>query len=381
MSQVARYIFRQAALALVAISLALTAAIWLAYSVRFIDFIVNRGLPLSTFLYLITLSLPRFFAIALPIALFCAVLFVFHRLVTDSELVVLRATGISDARLTRPAVALALVVAGIVGALNLHLAPLTERSFKDLQFAIRNDFASLVLQPGVFKPLGNGMTVYVQELGDPGQFRGILIHDNKDPSRRVTVMAEQGATLVSPGGPRIVLVHGNRQEFEPASGKLSVLHFDKYTVDLGFIGEMRERWRDTNERSLTELLTADARYGQRNVAKFRAEAHERIASVFYGPSLTAIALLAVLGGHAGRRGYARRILAGAGAALAVLAGALWLKGVAAKSPAVTPLLYVVVAMPVLAGLLWAYAPRRWLRRMSDAAAALRPAAAGVPARP
>jgi lipopolysaccharide export system permease protein len=178
-------------------------------------------------------------------------------------------------------------------------------------------------------------------------------------------MAEQGAMVASATGPRIVLVNGNRQELERATGKLSLLHFDKYTIDLGALTEMRERWRDTNERSLDELLTADPRLvGERNVKKFKIEGHERVASVLYAPSLTAIALLALLAGSPGRRGYARRNLAAAGGALVVLAGALWLKGLGAKTSVAIPLIYTLVVMPMIVGLVWLYVPRRWLRRMA-----------------
>ena len=93
MHSVHRYILRQAALALVGVTLALTLAVWLAHSLRFLDYIVTRGLPMSSFLYLVALLLPKFLAIVLPIAIFSAVTFTYHRLTADSEMVVLRARG------------------------------------------------------------------------------------------------------------------------------------------------------------------------------------------------------------------------------------------------------------------------------------------------
>ena len=73
---------------------ALTAAVWLAQSLRLVDLIVNRGLSAEMFLYLALLILPRFLDIVLPIGAFIAVLFVFNRLMTESELVVMRACGL-----------------------------------------------------------------------------------------------------------------------------------------------------------------------------------------------------------------------------------------------------------------------------------------------
>src|SRR3546814_2525616 len=84
-SQAHRYIFGQTALALACAAAAITLVIWLVYSLRFFDLVVSHALPLSTLLGLIALNLPRFLAIALPIALFCAILFVVCRLSSDSE--------------------------------------------------------------------------------------------------------------------------------------------------------------------------------------------------------------------------------------------------------------------------------------------------------
>ena len=47
---------------------AVTLAIWLTQALRFVDLIVNRGLPIETFLHLAALLLPQFFQLVLPIA-------------------------------------------------------------------------------------------------------------------------------------------------------------------------------------------------------------------------------------------------------------------------------------------------------------------------
>ena len=58
------------------VTAALSAAVWLAQSLRLVDLIVNRGLSIDVFLYLALLILPRFLDIVLPIGVFIAVLYV-----------------------------------------------------------------------------------------------------------------------------------------------------------------------------------------------------------------------------------------------------------------------------------------------------------------
>jgi hypothetical protein len=109
MTNLDRYILRQSFSIMVFITAALSAAVWLAQSLRLVDLIVNRGLSPELFLYLALLILPRFLDIVLPIGAFIAVLFVFNRLTSESELVVMRGAGIGPFALARPVFILAVI--------------------------------------------------------------------------------------------------------------------------------------------------------------------------------------------------------------------------------------------------------------------------------
>jgi lipopolysaccharide export system permease protein len=75
-----RYILGQLTVALLAVTLALVALIWLTQSLKFVELVVNRGLSLSVFLQLTSLLIPSFVAIILPITTFVVVQFVYQRL-------------------------------------------------------------------------------------------------------------------------------------------------------------------------------------------------------------------------------------------------------------------------------------------------------------
>ena len=157
-----RYIFRQLLGTTLFVATTLTCVVWLTQSLRFVEMIVNRGVSASLFLYFTMLLVPSFLAIILPIALFAAILFVYNRLLVDSELVVLRAGGYSQYSLARPAIAMMIVVIAACYALTIYLMPASYRDFKDLQFTLRNSFPSVLLLEGVFSPVMKGVTVYVE---------------------------------------------------------------------------------------------------------------------------------------------------------------------------------------------------------------------------
>ena len=350
MQAITRYILIQLLVVTFFITLGLTFAVWLAQSLRFFDYIVNRGLPATTFFAFVGLLLPSFLGVVLPIATFCAVLFVYNKLMLDSEMVVLRAAGLSHGQLARPAILLALATALVVYAISLYFQPVSYRAFKDLQFHIRNDYSAVLLQEGMFNDLGEGITVYVRERTGDGELRGILVHDSRKPGRPVTMMAERGALVRAETGPRVVMVNGNRQEVDPDRGQLSLLYFDRYTVDVStFTDTPQTRWREPKERFLGDLLSPGTTgFDLRNRGELIAEGHQRLVAPLYTLTFVLVGLAALLSGEFNRRGQINRILT-AVLCTAVLEGlGLALHDLSGRSPQTIPLMYLAAVLPACA---------------------------------
>ncbi len=363
MSRSARYILRQLVAALALVTLALTGVVWLSQSLRFVDLIVNRGLSVVAFLKLTVLLLPTFLALILPIALFCAVLFTYSRLTAERELVILRSAGLGPGALARPALVLALAIVAVLHGTTLYLMPAGYRTFKDQQFIVRSDLTGILLQEGAFNDLAAGLTVYVRAIAANGDILGILVHDERTPDRPVTMMAETGALVTTESGPRLVLVNGNRQRIETDGRNLSLLYFDRYTLDLSQFAEpLESRWREPRERYLHELVGPPRREEDTTYrAELLAEAHGRLAAPWGAFGLTMIALAAVLSGEFSRRGGGARIGGAMAAAVAFVALGQVLARAIIAVPALVPALWAVQLVTPLAA--WAVLRQhRWPRR-------------------
>ncbi|MDP6518121.1 MAG: LPS export ABC transporter permease LptF [Alphaproteobacteria bacterium] len=342
-----RYIFNQLVGPLVVVIISLTGVIWLTQSLRFIDLIINKGLAFSMFLYLTVLLLPSLLAIILPFALFTATLYSYHRLMADSEIMVLRATGLSNLRLAAPALAMAGLVMTGGYAINLYLMPAGFHEFKSMQAQIRDSFASVLLQEGVFNTPIDGLTIYVRERERNGELRGILVHDNRDPLEPTTVMAERGLLARTDHGPRFMLMNGNRQQIEKEDGQLSLLYFESYAFDLGGVpGIDPDRFREAKERYLPDLFDPDDVQEEKHRREFLAEAHQRLVSPTQSLVFVLIALAALLSGEFNRRGQRWRLLIAI--ALAVTFQALFfsLTSVIVNAPVIAAALYLLVAASI-----------------------------------
>ncbi len=358
MRLIERYILRQLIVVAVLVTLTLTMAIWLTQSLRFVELIINRGLSLDSYLYLTVLLLPSFLSLMLPISLFTSVLFTYNKLITDSELVVLRAAGLGPMQLARPAIVLATVVVALGYLLSLYLLPWSYRQFKDLEFNVRTDFSAILLKEGTFNNIAQGITVYIRERGADGALMGILIHDNRVPGKAFTLIAESGALAMSEQGPRVVLGAGNRQQIDE-NGKLTMLYFDRYSVDLGRIGQtQKDRWREPRERYLPELLSpSNDPNDQAYASRLRAEAHHRLTGPLLGFAFTMISLAALLSGEFNRRGQARRVLAAVALAAVVQTGAIALNNVLVRWPALAPLPYLNAVLTIGLSAWWLFRSR------------------------
>ncbi|HUA54770.1 MAG TPA: LPS export ABC transporter permease LptF [Candidatus Sulfotelmatobacter sp.] len=370
MNRIARYILRQLALSTVLVVVTLTAAIWLTQSLRFVDWIVNRGLPLSTFIYIAVLVLPSFLVVILPIALFAAVLFTYNKMQSDSEIIVLRAVGVGPGQLMAPALMVATLVMLVSYALNLYLLPLSYRGFKDLQAQIRSNYSSVLLQDGVFTTIDEGVTMFVREQGPRGELLGIMIHDGRVKDKPVTMIADRGAIVNTAEGPRIVMVNGNRQELDATTGKVSFLFFDRYTVELSRSSKAAEavRFRESTERFIGELLDPTDVDDPRVRAALRADGHQRLASPLYSYTFVLVALAALLSGEFSRRGQAIRVIAAVAVVVAIQALGIGFANLSSKVPALTVLIYLNTILPAALALYFLFGHRILPRRAAGAPA-------------
>jgi lipopolysaccharide export system permease protein len=347
MSQLTRYILRQTIGITVVVALVFTAAVWLVESLRLIDLIVNRGLSFGLFLYLAMLILPRFVDAVLPIAVFIAVLFTYNRLITESELVVMRSAGVSQVSLARPAFLAGLLAMALLATMSIYFLPASNRAFKDLQFEIRNKIASVLLLEGAFNTISDNVTIYVRARDTEGDLSGIVIYDSRDRAKPIMIVAEHGAFVETEQGPRLLMVKGSRQIFERATGHLSVLSFAQYTLELDKFREAAGiRDRQPEELYLPQLI--GARPGESPLARQArlVELNFRLINPLSALALAAIPLACLLTGEFSRRGQIWRVLQAVLFAFLFEALDIAFKNMAVRNTAAIVPLYLNVLVPL-----------------------------------
>jgi len=358
-----RYVLQQLLVGMILVTAGLTCVIWLSQSLRFIEMIVNRGLSVGMFVYLTVLLLPNFLVVVLPIALFTVVVFTYSKLISDRELVVMRAAGLSQTAIAKPAVILGLMVVMFAYALNLYLVPRSYSAFREMQWDIRYNYGHILLREGAFNQVTSGITVYVRKRTSDGQLLGILVHDQRDKEKPFTLMAAKGAMVETSEGARVVMFDGNRQNVDKATNKLSVLYFDRYVFDLGSTTSSiaDERYREPRERHVGELLNireSGENLSPKDFGKFVVEGHRRLVSPLSVLGFSLVGLACLISGSFSRRTQTRQVVLAIGFMVVLQGSALGLENLVAKNLSLIPLLYLHGVLPIVLGYAFMVLPQR-----------------------
>lgn len=354
MNGVQRYILSGVLKAVAAVTLSTAAVVCLVRSLEFINYIVNHGLSVWVYLYLILLLMPSLLLLVLPIALFISVMFVYGKLAQDNELLAMRACGLSILGLARPAWMVALLIILVGYSMSLYFIPLSFKEFKDIEYFVRFRLANMVLREGQFNRLGGNITLYMRERTGEGVLTNVLIQDDRDPNKSITIITNRAILGQSGEVHRISMESGNIQEFDRKTQKVSTVYFDRYLLELDSkdLGMAGQRERGIAERNIHELLNppTDTHRDRELYSKALAEGHQRLSSPILGFTYSAIGLAALFAGSFNRqRSSARLVFAGAAIAGIQVAHML-IVNAASLNSALLPAIHLLVAVPGLTAL-------------------------------
>ncbi|MGH7248116.1 MAG: LptF/LptG family permease, partial [Pseudomonadota bacterium] len=210
---------------------------------------------------------------------------------------------------------------------------------------------SSLIQEGTFTTVSDKLTFYIRNRDRNGDAVGLLINDSRDPQRPVTILAERAAFVDTPAGSRIVMINGNRQQYDPQTRKLSVLTFKRYTLDLDSLQDVPVvRFRGAQERFLGEIMFPPPGLDPLIRRSFIMEAHQRILIPLSVLSFAVIPLACLLPGEFSRRGQVKRVVAAIAAAFVFQSTSLGVNDFAARFGQAIPLMYIVDLLPFGIGL-------------------------------
>ena len=250
MNRISRYLFVECGLSSLIALVVLSFMVMLPQVLRLVDLWVNKGVTVAVLGSMISLSIPKILLIVIPMALLVGILLSMGRMAQDSELVVLKACGISLLQVMRPIALLAILYTCLALLLSMLWLPHAFHQFSVLKKALVSA-TTLALKPQTFNHSIPGLTLYVEQQDvHNALLHGLLIHDRRKPDAPVTLTARRGEIQTIAGGESLLLLQEGIRHQTVGENQYQALLFATYQMDLGVVFEFKTQ--DTKER-LDEL--------------------------------------------------------------------------------------------------------------------------------
>ena len=155
--------------------------------------------------------------LVLPVSAFAATVFVANRLMGDSELVVMQATGFSSFRLARPVLYFGLFVVVMMSLLTHVLVPASRTALTERSTEIQENITSRFLRDGQFLHPAEGVTLYIRHISENGELRDLFLSDDRSPGKTVTYTARRALLARGDTGPKLLMFDGMTQTLTHAT--------------------------------------------------------------------------------------------------------------------------------------------------------------------
>jgi len=368
-----RYILSQLTVLFGFFALVLVSVYWVNRAVILFDQVIADGQSFGVFVEFTALSLPNVIRLVLPMAAFVATVYATNRLASESELVVIQATGFSAWRMARPVLIFGLFVTLLMAVLVHVLVPVSRTQLSERQAEIANNITSRFLTEGQFLHPADGITFYIREISPQGELRDVFLADTRNPESSVTYTARSALLVRHETGPKLVMLDGIAQTLDTDTERLFITSFADFAYDIGALITATEFTRSDPRQYSTPALFRAApevlEITRSSKAAFTYEAHLRIAQPFTALIATLLGFATLLLGGFSRFGVWRQILLAIGLLVLVQVLETATAGAAREDVALWPLVYlpIVVGLAISGALLF-FADRPFLfKRRREAA--------------
>ena len=274
------------------ILLAFGLIIWITQAVRLLDLIGEEGNSIKTYFLYILSILPKFFSRISIIIFFISFVVTISKFEEHNELKALWFSGLEKKKfinyLLRSTVIFVLILIFIRCFIVPHFSNYS-------RYLLLNSGVStigpLLKQNNFNNPLKK-ITIYVGKKNQINELEDIILFED-DANIKKTIVAKSGVVINENNKNLLVLVEGSIQE-ERKDRKISILDFDKTTLDLSQYSKKTIEYYKFNEMFFLELVKRFNNKNDGQLANVVGELNDRIVMPLFIPSLVLLACLLII---------------------------------------------------------------------------------------
>ena len=158
------------------------------------EWLVN-GASLLVIIKLFLLLLPYLLSTCIPMAFLTSILLVFGRMSHDSEIIAMKASGISIYQIALPVISMGLILSCISIPLNNQVLAKTHYAFRKTVYSLGVQQPSAFLEPGTFIDTFSGYNIFIKEKKN-NVLKNIVIYQTTEKGQTRTITAKSGTLLI-----------------------------------------------------------------------------------------------------------------------------------------------------------------------------------------
>jgi len=295
-----KYIRKQLFASFLVVGLILVGIAWMIQILLLMKLIIRHGVEVQGFIGMSMYTFPMLIGMIAPFISFIAVTSIYGKIITNNEVSVMFANGLSPIRIARPAIFFGIIITIFHMFMNMVVIPQSQDRFYSMQWSLRYGLGHLKLREATFNRMMDDVVIYVEEIRD-SDMRGLMIRDGRGGEERI-ITATYGQMVSTLHGMSIVMGPGGFQ----AKGRVgnAIGTFSGAEMDMG-LGDAEDA-RGRNPRrlttgELTELIRTFDTHPSWFQGRIAAEATARFLSPLMNLMLVLVSLVFLLKSNTLRR--------------------------------------------------------------------------------
>jgi lipopolysaccharide export system permease protein len=266
--------------------------IWITQAVRLLDLIGEEGNSITTYFLYILSILPKFFSRISIIIFFISFVVTISKFEEHNELRALWFSGLEKKKFINYLLRSTVILILILIIIRCFIVPHFSNYSRYLLLNTGVGAIGPLLKQNNFNNPLKKITIYVGKKNQINELEDIILFED-DANIKKTIIAKSGVVINENNKNLLVLVEGSIQE-ERKDKKISILDFDKTTLDLSQYSKKTVDYYKFNEMFFLELLKRSNNKNDVQLSNIVGELNDRIVMPLFIPSLVLLACLLII---------------------------------------------------------------------------------------
>jgi lipopolysaccharide export system permease protein len=268
------------------ILLAFGLIIWITQAVRLLDLIGEEGNSIKTYFLYILSIMPKFFSRISLIIFFISFVVTISKFEEHNELRALWFSGLEKKKFINYLIRSSIILIAILVIVRCFIVPYFSNYSRHLLLNTGVGAIGPLLKQNNFNNPLKKITIYVGKKNQINELEDIILFEDSADLKK-TIIAKSGVVINENNKNLLVLVEGSIQE-ERKDKKISILDFDKTTLDLSQYNKKTVDYYKFNEMLFFELIK------KLNNTNAIGELNDRIIMPLFIPSLILLACFLII---------------------------------------------------------------------------------------